>query len=229
MVGPEGLAVHLVDEVGNKIDASNPLDATLAVAGDIQIGAVELKNGSSDQRATVDASGQLAVLAQPNVVGFLAQVEAEFARPGDTNAYAALDVVSNSTSAPTVLTFNAATRVAAGSGYITKARIMTDLKTATNRFRLHLFIEAPTAINDNTPYLLLYANRTKRIGRIDFPALATEDPTNSTAAAAQVADVRLPFAITSGDDIFGVLETLDAIAAPGNAQAFYVQLAIDQN
>lgn len=52
----------LVDENGNVINAANPLPAAL-VAGDIEIGAVEIKNGGSDQRATVDTGGNLRVSA----------------------------------------------------------------------------------------------------------------------------------------------------------------------
>lgn len=267
---------------GEPVSDTNPLPVAADLeASDIQIGAVEIKDGSTNQRAAVNGDGELltadsgvgevgdaavitdaagtlsgklrglvkwafermpAALGQTTKalslpvtlpsdqdMGFLAQVEAEFARPADTNAYAALDAVSNSVGAPAVLTFPGAVRVAAGSGYITKARLMTDLKTATARLRLHLFIAAPAAIADNAPYTLLYSNRANRIGRIDFPALATEDPANSTAAAAQVADVRLPFKLAAGVDLFGMLETLDAIAAPASAQNFYVQLTVDQN
>lgn len=52
----------LVDASGNAITASNklPVDATLTV-GDIEIGAVEIKNGTDDTRATVTASNALKV------------------------------------------------------------------------------------------------------------------------------------------------------------------------
>lgn len=56
------------DAAGNPIDASNPLpvSATLNV-GDIEIGAVELKDGDSDQRAAINSDGQLHVVLMGKV------------------------------------------------------------------------------------------------------------------------------------------------------------------
>lgn len=164
------------------------------------------------------------------VGGRLAAVAAsELTRPSDTTAYAALDVISNSTSAPVVLTFTNLARITGGSGYIVKARVMTDQKVVVARFRLHLFHTAPTAINDNSPYLLLYANRANRIGQVDFSAAGTEDATNSTAASALAKDERLAFVCATGDrNVYGILETLDAFT-PASGQKFYVELTADLN
>ena len=54
--------VVLEDEDGNDINSSNrlPVDAQLEV-GDIEIGAVEIKNSSTDDRATVTANGDVQV------------------------------------------------------------------------------------------------------------------------------------------------------------------------
>lgn len=62
--------VVITDEAGNPIDSANPLpvDATLEV-GDLEIGAVELKDGSSDNRATVDSAGVQSVKEAANVAG----------------------------------------------------------------------------------------------------------------------------------------------------------------
>jgi hypothetical protein len=164
------------------------------------------------------------------VGGNLVRVAAsELTRPSNVTPYTALDAVSNSTTAPSLPTFTNAARVTAGSGYIVKARLMTDQKTCTARFRLHLFHTAPTAINDNSPYTLLYANVLNRLGWIDFDALGTEDPTNSTAAATQNIDVRLAFVCASASrDLYGMLETRDAFP-PASGQEFTVELTIDQN
>lgn len=148
----------------------------------------------------------------------------ELTRPANTDAYAAKDAVGPTSA---LLTFTDLARVTGGTGYITKARIITDQKTLTARFRLHLFNAAPTAIADNAPFLLLYADASKRIGYIDFPAFATEDATNSTAAVAQNILDRLPFvAVTK--TLHGVLETLD-VFTPASAQKFIVYLTADVN
>lgn len=161
-----------------------------------------------------------------------AVVSVELTRPADTTAYAAKDVISDSTSSPSVLTFANFARVNEGSGMIIRARLMTHQKTNTASYRLHLFHTAPPAINDNSPYTLLYANAANRIGAVDFGAMATEDATNSTAAASMrpSADGGYPtpnlwFQATSGSRaIYGILETLSAFT-PASGQKFTVELA----
>lgn len=162
------------------------------------------------------------------VAGKMATVYVEFTRPSDTTAYAAKDAISNNTSAPAVLTFTNLARVNGGSAYIVKARLMTNLSTDTKRYRLHIYHTAPTPINDNSPFTLLWANRTNRLGYIDFPACATEG-TGSDAAGSLNDTIRHPFVCASGSrHIYGLLETLDA-GTPGNAQAYYIELTPDLN
>ena len=182
---------------------------------------------------TLKDSGGTILTAAGSVVGSnTVRVGVEFTRPANTDAYIAKDVVSNSTSAPTVLTFANFARVNGGSGIIVRARLMTDKKDVTATFRLHLFHTAPTAINDNSPYLLLYSNAANRIGMIDFPAMASEDPTNSTASAtmrpssdAVMGTPNLWFSSDPGSrSIFGILETTAAFT-PASGQKFYVELA----
>lgn len=160
---------------------------------------------------------------------------ASFTRPSDTTPYDAKDVVSNSTSAPAVMTFSEMAPLQGGkSGYITKARLFTNQSTNTASFRLHLFHTAPTPINDNSPYTLLWANRTSRIGYIDFPACSTEG-TGSDASNAQKgggvsnANLAMPFTCASDSRaIYGVLETLTAFT-PASGQLFFVELTADQD
>lgn len=154
--------------------------------------------------------------------------QTEFTRPADTTAYAALDTVCNSTGSPAALIFTGVARVAAGSGYITRGRIMTSQTTCTARFRLHLFTVTPTPIADNSPYTLLYANRANRIGVLDFHGLRTEGA-GSTAANQQNVTDRLPFVCAAASTtIYGILETLDAFT-PANAQTFFIGLGVEQN
>ncbi len=154
---------------------------------------------------------------------------ATFARPADTTAYAALDTVSTSTSAPVVITFSNMARVNAGSGYITKARIMTDQKTNTARLCLHLFHTAPTLTNDNAAFPLLWADRANRVGKIDFSPMTTEDATNSTCAESLNEAVRLSFTCEAANTaLYGILETLDAFT-PASGQNFYISLTSEQN
>lgn len=155
-------------------------------------------------------------------------VSTSFTRPADTTAYAAKDAVSDSTSAPTVLTFSNIARVNAGSGYITKARLMTNQSTNTTRFRLHLYHTTPTAINDNAAWTLLWANRANRIGYIDFDSLQTEG-SGSDAANALNSTVRLAFKCASASRaIYGLLETL-GVFTPASGQVFFLELSSENN
>jgi len=157
-----------------------------------------------------------------------AVVSDTFARPNDTTGYTAKDAVSN-TGAAANRTFTNIARVNAGSGIIIKARLMSDNKALVGRYRLHLFNAAPTAIADNSPYLLLYANAASRIGTIDFAAMATEDPTNSTASMSLNTSIRLAFTCAAASrTLYGILETLDAYT-PGASTNYYLELEAEVN
>lgn len=215
------------------------LPAALTGSGNLKVAIVESTGGgltddelrAADVKVTLD--GEAVTTAPGSVVGSnTSVVGVEFTRPSDTTAYAARDVVCNSTSSPSVITFADFARVNQGSGIIIRARLFTDKKDVTAQFRLHLFHTAPTAINDNSPYLLLYANAANRIGQIDFPAMASEDPTNSTASATMrpssdggFGPPNLWYQAASGSRaIYGVLETLSAFT-PASGQKFFIQLA----
>jgi len=153
-------------------------------------------------------------------------VAASFTRPANATPYASKDAVSDDTASPTVLTFTDIARVNAGTGYIVKARLMTDQATNVARFRLHLFNMAPTAINDNAAYTLLWANKEERIGYVDFDGCQTEG-TGSDGANAMNDAVRLHFAAAAGArTLYGLLESLDAWT-PASGQNFYVELSAE--
>ena len=166
----------------------------------------------------------------PQPISKLNKVVAEFTRPSDTTAYAAKDVISDSTSSPTYMTFPNPVRTNSAGGYVVKARIMSDStapSTASVVFKLHLFHTAPTAINDNTAYTMLYANRNKRIVVITFPAAATEG-TGSDSCHARVSNDTVAFLVDDSSNVlYGILET-DTAFPPASGQRFYVELIIDQ-
>lgn len=162
------------------------------------------------------------------VGGHLLSITAAFARPADTTAYAAADAISDSTSAPTVITFANAFRVATGSAYLVKARVITDNAAFLPRLRLHLFNASPTLMNDNAAYTLLYADRAKQLGYVDIPALTIEGA-GGTAARGLNAVVAAPLVAASGaTSLFALLETLDA-ATPASGQNFSIELTFAQN
>lgn len=158
--------------------------------------------------------------------GYTALSAAEFTRPADATAYAVSDAVADSTTAPTVLTFANCARSSGGSGYVVRARLMTDQSTNVAAYRLHLFRATVTAVNDNSPQTTLIANRANYLGYIDFPAATTEG-TGSDAANTQNLDTRLAF-VATGTSLFGLLQTKTAFT-PASGQRFYVELGIEQN
>ena len=152
-----------------------------------------------------------------------------FTRPADATAYAANDVIADSTTAPTILSFANIARSVGGQSYIVKARILTDQKTCTARMRLSLFQTAPTAINDNSPKLRLWTSRVISLGAIDFDPVTTEDATNSTAASAMWTSAPINVVCDAASTtIYAILSTLDAFT-PASAQQFYIALDVEQS
>jgi hypothetical protein len=177
-----------------------------------------------------------------HVGGQAMEVSVEMTRTADTNAYTAGDVVSNATGGTTAMVFGAlpagggqgAPRPAdsvGGSGYITRAQLITDQIANVAQFRLYLFTKSQASLTlpgDNAPMTTLYVDHDNLIGYIDFPALAVEAGT-ATGAYAQVNDLRLPFVCAANDQrIYGVLVTKTAFT-PASAQKFKVKLLFDQN
>lgn len=176
------------------------------------------------------SEAEVGLSANPGVVATqCAILTASFARPGggDVNAYAVNDAVSNSTSAPTILTFANAARLVGGSGEIIKAELCTDLATCTAAFRLHLFTTSVAAKNDNAQYDSLYTSRNSRVGYIDFPAVSQEG-TGSTSAFSIVTG-SLPYVCdVASTALYWLLETKSAWT-PASAQNFNIRLLVRKN
>lgn len=155
-------------------------------------------------------------------------ITATFTRPSDTTAYAAQDVVCNSTSSPSLITFVNAGRYPGSSGLIVSARHMKSSTATTGAsYRLHLYRVAPTAINDNAQFAMLYANRVNRIGFIDFThgiAGTGSDCTNALSTF-----VNLPFLCdAAGSNLFGIL-TVTAAYTPTSGEQHFIELHVAQN
>ncbi len=171
---------------------------------------------------------EVGLAANPAVVATkCAILAASFTRPSDTTAYAVNDAVSNSTSAPAILTFANAARVAGGSGYIVKAELCTDQAACTAAFRLHLFTASVIPNNDNAPYPSLYTNRLSRVGYIDFPAVSQEGGGSTSAFALWVGQL-LYVCDAASTSLYGLLET-KSIFTPASAQNFTLSLGVDKN
>jgi len=159
--------------------------------------------------------------------GAIATPSASLTRPADTTQYAVGDVVADSTTVPGLMIFENASRIAGCGGRVTGAKCSKNTATVTNaQFRLYLYNAPITAIADNAQHALLWANRAKRIGYIDF-LLATSG-TGSDCAEDIQQGLNLEF-IPQADTktIYGILVALAAYT-PGSADQLAVELRIEQ-
>lgn len=122
-------------------------------------------------------------------------------------------------------------RVAGGSGYITKLRLVTNKKSITPRIRLHIFsVNNATIAADNAAFKELYDDSSKRLGYWDMPAMVTAtDTTNSDMSRTLDMNCRIPVnAVTGSRDLFIVYETLDAFTRD-SGQKFNLTVVLDNN
>jgi hypothetical protein len=154
---------------------------------------------------------------------------ASFTRPADTTAYTAGDAVSDSTSAPSVITFKSVTRE--GFCTIQQAILLDSAAQATKiDAELWLFDTAPTAVNDNAAITFTDAELANLVGVIDF-AVANVKTGLATAGAGGNAvnvktglniPVRLPKLV---NDLYGVLVVRNAYT-PVSAEVFTITLGV---
>lgn len=163
------------------------------------------------------------------VGGHITIVSAEFTRAGNTTGYHANDYVSPSGGALVELPLIG--RADGETGYIVGARLSTDTKSLTPRFRVHLFNASnPTLAVDGANWLEKYADKTKRVGYFDLSAMATAaDTTNSDMSRAYDFTLRIPFSCGVGSrSLWYGLETLDAFT-PASGEKFSLMLYADVN
>ncbi len=217
------------DPTGPLLPARARVDENGAISAGISFTPTGPEAGA-DSTSVVPATDALFILGASEAHigetgGKLTAVSATFTRPADTTAYAALDVVGAAVTAN--ISFADAARVNAGSGYVAKARLMTDQSTNVARYRLHLYHTAPTAIADNAPMTLLWVNADKRVGYIDFAACKTEGTGSSAAGSINFTDHPAFVCAALSRNLFGILETLDAFT-PATGQNYHVELTLEQ-
>lgn len=173
------------------------------------------------------------------VGGKVVQVEAHFTRPADTTAYTAGDVVSNSTSATTLLAFgddtvpSGVTDEKGGSALLLGAQLFTDNKGETAQYDLVLYRRSEASVSvpaDNAPDTTIYADRLDVVGVISFPAAAAAaDSTNSTGASAEWTGTAIGVVTYAGDKkLYGKLVNQTG-TTPASGQNFSVRLTVLQN
>ncbi len=162
------------------------------------------------------------------VGGSTISASVELTRPANTTAYTAKDAVAD-VSGKELRFFNAG-RVKGGSGYITKARLLTDQEANVSTFRLWVYTAPPVpALADNAPFGLMWVDNKKVVGYIDVGPLAAEDTTAGDSAQGLIADCRLAYVCDARyTDLVVVIETLAAFT-PASGQKVFVELTFERN
>lgn len=163
--------------------------------------------------ATIDA----ALPAGTNVIGqtygSASVVTVSVTRPNDTTAYTANDAWSDSTSAPSALTFSSVARASGGTLIITGVEVISSANKATAlQGELWLFDTAPTVINDNAAFTITDGEYETKVAKIPF---VLDSPGNSAADASgntgcSVDGLSILVKCVSSANLTGLIKVLNA-------------------
>jgi hypothetical protein len=148
------------------------------------------------------------------------EVTATITRPADTTAYAQYDAISNSTSAPTKLTFSS---VAGSNGedvVITEVIITSTNNTALPNFRLWLFDQSVSATNDNSKLDVADADTEKCVAVVPVD---NSYLTNSSSRAESANLAKQVSCASTSKDLYGLLQT-DESYTPISEEVFKIRL-----
>ncbi len=150
---------------------------------------------------------------------------ATLTRPADTVAYASGDAMTNSTSAPTALTFSNVANKNGGSFTIVSAQLISSNQSGTGPFILDLYngAAAPTATNDNAAYNPSDADRNNCIGTIIFPAANVNAGSSNKVIIGTMPPIISSRCDASTTSIFGLLKA-GAAYTPISAETFKIFL-----
>ena len=142
--------------------------------------------------------------------------------------YAAEDVISDSASAGTVLTFDIGKNNGA-AGYITKASILYSTTALAWINTLYLYASAPTSgeLDDNKANTSVHTtDRPSYLGKIELPATSDLGGNSETEATpSTVGNLPLAFNCDEGDrNIYGILVTADAETGEGAGMTAVISL-----
>lgn len=173
--------------------------------------------------------------AVETVGGTTFTVTADFTRPANVTAYAQYDIVSATASGSTVAFLEFDTTRANSSGYLTKFRLETNRTAEAGSYRLWLYrvpaaslTTVPTNLGDNDLFPLIFANRSFRIGYVDFAAWVTGGSGSDSALALDMT-TRMKYGLAAADSkLYGLL-TVNAAVTPANAQQFSVSISFESN
>lgn len=185
--------------------------ATDDIGGGVKVQRIKAGYGADGAYQDVDATHGLPVLPLATeahlgqVGGTVLLSSATFNRPANVTPYTLGDIVNDSTTAPTYMTFTNVTRIAAGSGVVRIVKLRKSGTSVTNAmFRLHLFSSAPGSLaTDNNA--LAFSGSASWLGAMD---VTVEQAFTDGAAGLGGPRVgsELYVKLAAGQTIYGVLE-----------------------
>lgn len=216
---------------GTSATSLGKAEDAVAASGDTGVAVLAVRRDTASAGAADGDYANLSVTSDgslrtaPSVIGYQTSVHGTvggattIAAAGD---YTAGDILSNSTSVGAAWLFTGLARTSGGSGTIYNAEIECSVDTLTPRFRLWLFNSNPSnsVLNDNAAKSIVAADRSKIIGYIDFPAMIDI----GTVSYTQNQDSRVGFVASGSADIYGILETLDAITNESASMTLQIRL-----
>lgn len=181
---------------------------------------------------TLEALMAAATPAGTNALGFItipATISTTVTRPSDTNAYAANDCWSTSTSAPTVggSTLTGMGRASGGSGRINDAVITSSADPATLlQGEIWIFDTSVTEVNDNAAFALSDADVLKLVLVLPF-TLASTVAGSGTNSAAIISNINKTYSCVSSANLRFLIKVKNAYT-PISGEVLQVRLGIEQ-
>lgn len=151
---------------------------------------------------------------------------ANFTRPADTTAYAAGDLVANSTTAGSVTPMSLTVMsTPGGQSFIRRATLRKSTTTSTSAaFRVHLFSSAPTVTNGDNGAISI-AGVANYLGTFNFGSMLGVFSDGIAAQGVPSTGAEIALKLASGTTVYALVEALAAYA-PGNAEVFTLSLEV---
>lgn len=159
-------------------------------------------------------------------MGSVLELKQSFTRPADTTAYAANDLVANSTTAGSVVPLEMTNNTFLGGAYIRRARLYKSGTSVTNTsFRVHIYKSSPTPANgDNGAFST--NNVADYLGALDV-TIDRAFTDGSFGVALPMIGNEINFT-DSTDDIFALIEA-KAAYTPASGEVFTLTLELHRD
>ena len=220
----------LADHHGDESEYSVMVYGVGGTSGSVDV-IKDIQDGAGD--SVMDAANDAIRVSLVAGGGTTVLSSGSFARPNDANAYAAGDVITDSTSVPTVITFSGCARVNNGSGIIIGAQCIDSANQSTKpTLELWLFDTTFTPDNDNAVFTPTDGELATLVGIIQFNLWFVGDATAGAGGnCVSLGALTEPMAFVTGassTSLFGILVVRNAYT-PVAQEQFTIRLRVLQD